>query len=135
SDDPYVIFGTLTAPDRAGGPDAYAILPYAARAVVVNGQRIDLQQVQWSADDPVADAAGERVTYRVIVADAEGSPVLELVRRYVLANDSYDLTLEQHALNRSSQPLDVRFEQNIQGDITADDATYLGDRRIFVAGY
>ncbi|MFA9479275.1 YidC/Oxa1 family insertase periplasmic-domain containing protein [Phycisphaerales bacterium AB-hyl4] len=138
TDERYLIFGTVSAPNPRPGPnepDQYTILPFAARSVVINEQRIDLQAVQWSADDPEADAAGQRVTYRLIIADADGEPVLELVRRFVLANDSYDLQFDQFAINRSDQPLDVSFEQNIQGDITADDATYLGDRRVFVAGY
>ncbi|MEX0653711.1 MAG: YidC/Oxa1 family insertase periplasmic-domain containing protein [Phycisphaeraceae bacterium] len=138
ADDRYVIFGTVTAPvinPAPGQPDEYTILPFAAREVVVNEQRIGLQNVQWSAGEVQTDDAGQRVTYRLTLADDAGEPVLELVRTYVLAADSYDLTLQQYARNLSDQPLDVRFEQNIQGDIAADDATYLGDRRIFITAY
>src|SRR5690606_34656462 len=78
---------------------------------------------------------GSSVEYRVTIADADDQPVAEIVRRYSLAPGSYDLRLEQRVINRTAAPLRVVWEQNAQADLPADDASYMGDRRLVATGY
>src|SRR5690606_7392574 len=53
----------------------------------------------------------------------------------VLPVDSYDLRIEQQLINLSGRALEVRWEQNIQGDLPTEKARYTGDVRKFVTGY
>lgn len=128
SSDHYLIVN----PVKAAG---YTVYPYAARAVTINGQTVDLQNAAWSKAPKRATDAGESLTYRLTIADAKNQPVLELVRTYQLGKDSYDLALQQYAINRTGQALQVQWQQNIQGDLVRDASSYLGDRRMFASGY
>lgn len=122
----------ISAPLEAGG---FRVYPFAARSIRINGQRLDVQAKAWALTESVETENGSEAEYRLSLADGENQPVVELVRRYVLAKDSYDLTVRQQIISHSEQPLQVVWEQNIQGDVTKDDAAYLGDRRMFATGY
>ena len=121
---------TLMTPIAAGG-EAPLAFPYAANAVTVGDQRINLAAATWQ----VVEKRPGRVAFRLIVEDDAGDAVLELRRTYTLERDSYDLQLAQSLVNRSGAPLAVAFEQNAQGDLMPDDASYLGDRRQFVVAH
>lgn len=128
SDDRYVVL----EPIKAG---RYTLYPYAARAVSVDGQTIDLQRAAWTPVEATQTQARAAVEYQLFIADASEQPVLELRRRYELVPGTYDITLRQRAINRSGQPLTVVWQQNIQGDMPYDKKSYLGDVRQFVTGY
>jgi len=126
------------------------IYPFAARAVSVNGQWINLSR-QWELLEPLdagafrttlepdSDATQQRIYNRAVYAmtlvDQDGQSVLEIRRTYTLDPDSYELQCNQELINRSDKTLQITWEQNAQGDIPNDDASYLGDRRMVVAGY
>jgi YidC/Oxa1 family membrane protein insertase len=113
-------------------PEWYA---YAAKAVTVNGTRVNLENNDaWSAGDVTTDDKTSSVAYTATIADGDGTPVLRIVRRYTLTVDSYDLALDQSLVNLSGRALDVQWEQNFQGDVV-NDSGYLGDRRKYVSGY
>jgi len=126
-DKPLVIQQPLEAPTADGGTTR--IYPFAARTIIVNGQRINLENQRWELGEP-----GE---YSLTLADSQERPVLRLSRRYWASRDvaSYDLRCDQQIENLSDAPLRVIWEQYAQGDVPNDDAAYLGDRRVLVAGY
>ena len=126
-EDHYTLLNPITLP---GTTDPYAFA-YAANGVSVNGQYLRLDNAPWE----VVESTPERAAFRLIVEDEAGDAVLELRRVYRLDADSYDIDLSQRLVNRSGGPLDVVFSQNAQGDLTGDDASYLGDRRQYVVGY
>ncbi|MFW5681711.1 MAG: YidC/Oxa1 family insertase periplasmic-domain containing protein, partial [Phycisphaeraceae bacterium] len=104
---------------------------YAAEAITIGEQTLDLATAQWEV---VERGPGEAV-FRLIIEDDAGAPVVELRRTYRLDADSYDLQLLQRIINRAGDPLEIAYVQNAQGDLTGDAASYLGDRRQFVVGY
>jgi YidC/Oxa1 family membrane protein insertase len=130
--DHYIVHDELTLPGKEQ-PEWYA---YAVKAVTVNGTRVSLESAPpvWSAGDVTTNDQTSSVTYTATIADGDGQPVLKIVRRYTAKADSYDLTLDQQLINLSDEPLNVRWEQNLQGDVV-NDSGYLGDRRKFVSGY
>ncbi len=147
---PYVVAQTVAT----GG---YELYPYAARNVSINGTIVALDNVRWTLVDastsdidtasaaptvaptalPIAttDASVHTVTYRAVIVDASETPVLTVDRRYHLEPGDYHLRVEQRLTNHTDGPLEIVWEQNGQGDPVNDDAAYLGDRRMFVAGY
>jgi len=124
---PYVIQQSLVI----GDPDdpTARIYPFAARAVTVNGTRIELETLRWEVVEP-----GE---YQITLVDGHDQPVLRITRRYLVQQGptAYDLRCEQNFENLSDAPLEVQWEQYGQGDVTLDDGKYRGDQRKFVAGY
>jgi YidC/Oxa1 family membrane protein insertase len=120
----------VLAPVKTGDAEYYH---FAARAVTINGTRIDLMAnvnvFRWELVEPGV--------YRYQINDAEGQPVLRITRRYSLGQGAagYDLTCHQVFENLTDQPLKLVWEQYGHGDIAADEAGYMGDRRAFEAGY
>ena len=104
---------------------------YAAEAITIGQQTLNLATARWE----VVERRREEAAFRLIIEDQAGQPVVELRRTYRLDPDSYDLQLRQRIINRSGDPLESAYVQNAQGDLTADTASYLGDRRQFVVGY
>ena len=130
-DDKYIVLDELRLPEKEY-PEWYA---YAAKAVTVNGTRIPLETNDvWSTGDVKTHEQSSSVSYTATIADAEGTPLLKIVRTYAVTADSYDLSLDQKLINLSNEPLEVRLEQNLQGDLV-NDSGYLGDRRKYIAGY
>jgi YidC/Oxa1 family membrane protein insertase len=133
-DRPYIVHGLLTARNPMPGQADYNVYPFAARAITINGVTVSLEHVPWSRGEVVSTGGYSSVEYRVTLADGD-EPVAEVVRRFVLPIDSYDLRIEQHVVNRTRSPLQVVWEQNAQGDLPLDDAAYMGDQRLVVTGY
>ncbi len=134
--DHYVVHDRLTLPDSADPtkqiPYEYA---YATRAITVNGTTIPLKNNKaWLADEVVNTRKRSSVQYTATIADGDDKPVLKIIRRYTVKADSYDLSLDQQLVNLTDEPMTVRWEQNLQGDLV-NDSGYLGDRRQYVAGY
>lgn len=119
-------FYTIQSPVEASG---YQLFPLAARAVTVNERRVALESVPWELVKPGR--------YRVTLYDAADRPVLRITRTYSLAQGptAYELRCDQRFENLSSKPLQLVWEQYAQGDVPNDDAAYLGDRRMLIAGY
>ena len=126
-DKPLIIQQPLETSTPDGGTTR--IYPFAARAITVNGQRINLENQRWELGEP-----GQ---YSLTLADSQEQPVLRISRRYWASRDvaTYDLRCDQQIVNLSDAPLRVVWEQYAQGDVPNDDAAYLGDRRVLVAGY
>ncbi len=130
-DKPY----TLMEPLKAG---KYTTYPYVARRVNVNGQSLNLQVLEALSKDEfwsLTDHSKDHATYRLTIVDQNNVPILAIERTYRLGDKSYDINLQQCAINLTNQPLRVKWEQNIQGDLPLTPASYLGDRRQFVTGY
>lgn len=140
--DAYKIATTLSA----GGQVSF---PFAARRLEINGQAVpekgSLDAIAWSAGEVQDTPQGQSVEYRISIADASGAPVVDVVRRYTVPRNTkdehgksipnYDLRLDQEIVNRTDRPLSIEWKQNLQGDLTLDDAAYMGDRRMYVTGY
>lgn len=128
----YILESTLSTDPEAGG---YAVYPYAARSVTVNGSAFDLQYAAWSANEVTTDDQSSTVTYSITLGDDDGTPLLRIDRHYVLPVESYDLRLHQSLTNLTDAPLEVSWYQNIHGDVIDDGPAYLGDQRLFATGY
>ncbi len=129
--DHFVVLDELKVPSEKVA-EWYA---YAAKAVNVNGTHIPLEKNRvWSCGDVTTTDQSSSVTYTATIVDGDGKPVLKIVRQYTVTAGSYDLSLDQRLINLGDTPLDVRWEQNLQGDLI-NDSGYLGDRRQYVSGY
>ncbi len=138
-DDHYIVHDKLALPDPTDVDDLTKYQPYwlayAAKAVTVNGTRIPLENNDvWTPGEVSDDGQTSSVTYTATIADESNTPVLTIARTYTVSADSYDLELDQQVLSLTDQPMTIRWEQNLQGDLV-NDSGYLGDRRQFVAGY
>lgn len=128
-------FILLEAP-VAVGETTEAFYPYAMRFLTVNGATIGLQDKAFSRSDIIDHEDGSQsVTYSLTLTDGNGSPLLRIERVFRLYAGSYDLSLDQRMINLSDQPLNVVWEQNLQGDVTSDGPAYLGERRQVVTAY
>ena len=110
----------------------FRVYPFAARAIHVNGERIEVQSAKWGL---VESDGRTSATYALRLEDEAGEPVLRVERAFRLAPDSYELVCRQRLINLADGPLAVSWEQYGQGDVPRDRASYLGDRRMLVAGY
>src|SRR5690606_33947609 len=90
----YLVHGAVS-----GG--SYFLYPMAARAVTINGNRIDLQAQQWNCAP--GEAAGSARFWLTLV-DAQGRPVAEIIRTYLLPAGRYELECHQQIVNRSDAP-------------------------------
>ena len=126
SKDPYVIAKALVIPADDG---QYAVWdrPFSADAITINKTRVTL----WGDWEKVKDGV-----YRAVIVDSQNQPALEIVRTYTLGASTagYDIHCKTQFINRGSQPLELTWEQNTLGDVTADDASG-NDLRSIIAGY
>ncbi len=134
--DPYTIQQPVKASriEADGKTVTYSIYPFAARAIHVNDQSIDLQKP--SGDQPVwaLVAPGQ---YQLTLENGQGQSILRVTRRYWLDDQKavYDLRCDQKVENLTGQPLEVVWEQYAQGDVPPDSTAYMGDRRNLAVGY
>ncbi len=128
-EEPFEIQSALEYTNHDGESVTVRIYPFAARAVTVNGQRVELETQRWGLVEPGV--------YRISLADGSGREVLRITRSYSIKQDQlkYDLRCDQQIENVSDGPLRVVWEQYAQGDVPADNVKYMGDRRTLVAGY
>lgn len=110
------------------------ITPFAAFAVYINGERVDLAL---NAADPTKTywtqlAPGE---FEATIVDGEGTPVAKVVRQYRLPVGSYEFTIEQRVENLTAAPLNVKFEQLGPADPPMGPLRYGGDTRRLRFGY
>jgi len=128
-EEPYAIQYYPTQKDANGNDVAY--FPMAAKVITVNGQRIPLQNQRWHKD---AERPGR---YYLDLADESDTPRLRIVRHYLLdeGESSYDLRCRQWVENLTDGSVNIIWEQFGQTDLPVDTASYLGDRRMMMAGY
>lgn len=107
------------------------IYPFAARALVVQDQRIDLERHPWQLDP---DHPG---VYRLTIVDALDQPLLQLSRRYSISKDAavFDIHCQQTIENLSAAPIAVQWLQYGPFEVPLDTGGNMGDRRMLVAGY
>jgi YidC/Oxa1 family membrane protein insertase len=111
-------------------------VPFAAEAVIVNGQKVVV------AIDP-RDADGKTTFWRelapgdfeAIIADASGADVVRLRRTYKLEPGSYEFLIEQRAENLTGSPMTIVWEQFGPVDLPLGTVRYGGDVRRVRFGY
>ncbi len=125
-DTPYVIAKALVIPG-ADGQFTVWDRPFSADAVTINKTRVTL----WGDWEKVSEGV-----YRATIVDLKDQPVLEIVRAYTLGASTagYDVQCKTQFINRTGQPLELTWEQNTLGDVTADDASG-NDLRGIIASY
>ncbi len=130
--EPYQILSEQGPPAQ---PD-FSQYHYGALTLEIEGQTVEVYATgTWSRRSIQTTEQGQSVEYRAIIINEDGDPVVELRRIWTLEKNSYDLRLNQYLINRSGRELDVRFRQHLACDLTADRASYLGDRRHVVLGH
>ncbi len=141
---PYLIQSATPLPE----PEQHRfIYPFAARSVTINDQKLSLADARWELIEPdqyrttlepppnqPRQRVFTRAVYALTVVDDAGEPALEIRRAYSLSPDDYELRCSQRFINHTDEPLSVVWSQYAQGD-APDDADYLGDRRMLMAGY
>jgi len=112
------------------------LVPFAALAVEVTPAGQSPQVVGLFGD------AGARVwtqtapgAFEAIIENEQGQAVLRLTRRYTIAAESSVVRVEQFVENLSTSPVSVKWYQTGPLDLSADAATYGGDRRFMRVGY
>jgi YidC/Oxa1 family membrane protein insertase len=113
----------------------YQVPVLAAHSIRINGQDVSL----WSGTDASGAllAAWSEVapgSFQSRVVNDAGQTILEITRRFVLAPNGYDITIEQRIANLTDQQLSVRWTQYGPGDLEIDRSRYI-DRRRFRFGY
>jgi YidC/Oxa1 family membrane protein insertase len=129
-------------------------MPFAARAIYIDGQPVDLSGVRWElvspssnyrltleAPKPATQAASQpaatlenKAVYTLTIVDDKDQPVLKLTRTWTVAKDSYQIQLQQDVQNLSGRDLNIVWQQYAMGDLPQETA-YMGDRRLDVVGY
>lgn len=138
-------YTVLDAPAVPGGKAR--IYPFAARTVWINGSPISLVDKRWELLSPAdyrttlkreSDAPASihpRAVYALKIVNNDGAPVAELRRTWSVQPDSYHIACDQQVVNLTDAPLEVIWEQRVQGDAPLDAARYMGDRRQMLAAY
>ncbi|MBX3385319.1 MAG: YidC/Oxa1 family insertase periplasmic-domain containing protein [Phycisphaeraceae bacterium] len=110
------------------------IVPYAAEAVTINGQRVvlsvntaDTSRTFWREVAP-----GE---FEATIENGSATPVAVVTRRYELPEDSYEFVVRQRVRNLTDAPIEVRFEQFGPADPPLGVIRYGGDSRRLRFGY
>ena len=105
---------------------------YAAEAITVGQQTLDLATARWEVVEQQSDAGRvpprHRRHGRRCPSSSFGEPIASTPTATTFSSSSGSSTA-------AGDPLEVDYVQNAQGDLTADAASYLGDRRQFVVGY
>ena len=133
--EPYLLLKPLEAWVPGRESPVMLVYPYAARAITINGTRVDLHTQSWSAGPVELSNGIASVVYHVLLVDSEDDPIVQISRRYILESGRNNLTIEQTVANRSGDSIRVRLEQYAQGDVINDGPTYMGDQRKFITGY
>lgn len=134
---------TLLTPLDLDVENAPDVGSYAARAIIIDGERLDLyrkdDQGHWVGGWEVSAQSANSVTFTLTIesgpADAP-TPVAQITRVYHLDEGSYSIQLDQSVTNLTDGELTLQWEQLAQGDMTWDRGDYLrGRSRQYVLGY
>lgn len=129
-------------------------MPFAARAIYIDGQPVDLSGVRWELVTPTdnyrltllpappdtqattqpAAVLENKAVYAITIVDDNNQPVLKITRTWTVAKDSYQVQLQQDLQNLSGRDLNIVWQQYAMGDLPQETA-YMGDRRLDVVGY
>lgn len=116
--------------ERPAGP-AISVVSLAARAVVINGQVVDLYSTTrgpiWRETAPGA--------FEAIIENEAGDEIALIAKRYTLPPNSYDIHVNQELVNLTALPLDVEWIQYGPVDLPEDTLGYGGDTRRVRFGY
>ncbi|MFI4881001.1 MAG: membrane protein insertase YidC [Phycisphaerales bacterium JB064] len=123
-----------TLPTATGG--VIRIVPFAAIAVEINGQRVSV----YTATDQEGDTkpAWAQVApgrFQAFIADEQGTPVVRLERHYQADGSSHDFTLVQSAENLTGQPMSLRWITFGPAQLYQESQGYGGDKRRVRFGY
>lgn len=128
SADPVPVQEAWNLPTVTGG--TVRIVPFAAVAVEINGQRVPIYT---ALDDAgVVQPAWNQVEpgrFEATIADAQGTPVLTLERHYQADGTSHDFTLQHSARNLTDQPMRVRWITFGPAQLYQESQGYGGDKR------
>lgn len=137
----YTLVVPVTEADAETGTPALG--SYAARAIIINGQRVPLvmrnDAGDWVGGWEVVKQSADSVTFKLTIVAGEGDsaePVAEITRRLHIDEGSYSLQLDQSVRNLTGESMTIQWEQFAQGDMTWDRGDYLrGRSRQYVLGY
>lgn len=104
----------------------YQVPLFSARGVEIDGSTVSLYGAVWAERSPGV--------FETEVVGENGSVVLRVMRQFTLAENSYDLTLQQTVQNVSPDAHSVRWIQYGPGDLSIDQSGMMDIRR-FQFGY
>jgi len=107
------------------------IVPFAATAVEVNGQPVNV----YTADGRPAWRELGPGRFQATIANDAGEPVLRLERRYVADGTNYAFELERTAENLTDRPLRVRWTGFGPAQLYQESQGYGGEKRRVRFGY
>ena len=121
-------------PSAASTDPTVGIVPFAADAVEINGQRVvlslnprDTSKTFWKQVSPGV--------FEAIVIDGAGTQIVRVRRAYELKEDSYEFAVRQSVENLTNMPLKLRLEQFGPSDPPVGKIRYGGDVRRLRFGY
>ncbi|MEC9373940.1 MAG: YidC/Oxa1 family insertase periplasmic-domain containing protein, partial [Planctomycetota bacterium] len=117
--EPYVL-------QRRTMANGYTVASLAARAIVINGQALDLYtagdgQSRWREIGPG--------TFEAVIVDADDDEVARIERRYSIFPGSFEIAVDQRIENLTDMPLTVRWFQYGPVDLPEGEVGYGGDKR------
>lgn len=116
---------------HGAGGGTISVAALAARAISINGTFVDL----FSRDEkPVWRETGPGA-FEALVVNEIGQEIVRLTRRFILAEHTYDIRVEQTCENLSGEPLDVAWVQYGPIDLPPDFSGYRIDTRRVRYGY
>ncbi|MEM1446570.1 MAG: YidC/Oxa1 family insertase periplasmic-domain containing protein [Planctomycetota bacterium] len=119
--------------DAGATPSFYTL---AARAIMIDGQTINLNDKAWNLEAEFQHDTGSTTTYALeLINETTGERIGEVRRVWTLPKDSYELRLEQSFVNHTDRDVAVAFRQYGVGDLLMDRGAYIGDQRKLVTGY
>ena len=117
----------------SAGPET--LIPFAALAVEVTPAGSAPQMVPLFGDKANSLWEPTKDGFVAVIEDEMGTEVLRIVRKFSIAADSGIFEVHQEIQNTSGLSMAVRWFQTGPVDLTADSASYGGDRRYFRVGY
>ncbi|MBL0871197.1 MAG: membrane protein insertase YidC [Phycisphaerales bacterium] len=119
--------------NTAGQTVTRQVVPFAVIGVRIGGKagqfvRLD-EPGTWSLAKRVENPTDQSITLQAIVRDAAGTPVLRLERSVRIDANSYNITLDQRAVNLTTSELQVEWMQHGPIDLPTGVVRYGGDSR------
>lgn len=116
--------------------NAIPTVPFAAVALFVNGQIVDVSRDNmWAQIATKATPTEQSLSLQTEITDAAGALVARVTRTFTLRAARYDVELDQRIENLSSQALRVQWVQLGPSDLPIGVIRYGGDPRRLRFGY
>jgi len=124
--------------NAAGQTVTRQVVPFAVIGVRVGGKagqfvRLD-EPGTWTFLKQVSNPTNQTVVLQALVRDAAGTPVLRLERGVRIDANSYNITLDQRAVNLTTSDLQVEWMQHGPIDLPTGVVRYGGDSRYLRIG-